>query len=156
MTCGRRVRQGCLSVLLADGSRRFLRLLLRFLEAQDQMAMEVVGMASSGAAALVTAVVRRPQVIVTDLDMPDLSGWGLLSRLRRELPEAGIIILTLLNPKIYRATALRMGADELVIKTNLESDLLPAIQRMAPRFSSGQPRREPVSPILPVIGSRLQ
>ncbi len=140
MTCGQRAGHGPLTLLLADGSPRFLHLLLRFFEAQDRMTVEVVGMASSGAGALVAAAVRRPQLIMTELDMPDLPGRELLARLRRQLPEAGIIALTRLSLATYRAVALAAGADAVIGKVTLGRELLPAIQQVASRFASGQPR----------------
>ncbi len=119
------------SLLLVDDNPTFLRILRRFLETQDRAAVRVVGTASGGAEALVMAVVQRPELIVTDLAMPDLHGLELLPMLRRLLPEAGLIALTLMRPESYQAIALAAGADAFVAKTTLESELLPAIQRVA-------------------------
>lgn len=119
------------SLLLVDDNPTFLRILRRFLETQDRTGVQVVGTAGGGAEALVMAVVRRPELIVTDLAMPDLHGLELLPLLRRLLPEAGLIALTLMRPESYEAITLAAGADAFVAKTTLESELLPAIQRVA-------------------------
>ncbi len=132
MTSSQNGKRHPLSLLLADDNPTFLRILRRFIEAQDGTSVQVMGTAAGGAEALVMAAVLRPQLVVTDLAMPDIHGLELLPRLRRLLPEAGIIALTLLSPE-YRATALAAGADEFVAKTSLDRDLLPAIQRLALR-----------------------
>ncbi len=118
------------SLLLVDDNLTFLRILRRFLETQDRAAVRVVGTAGGGAEALVMAVVQRPELIVTDLAMPDLHGLELLPLLRRLLPETGLIALTLMRPESYEATTFAAGADAFVAKTTLESELLPAIQRV--------------------------
>ena len=53
-----------------------------------------------------------------------------ISRLRNMLPGVGIIALTLLNDNAYRQAALAAGADDLVRKAEVVTDLLPAIRRV--------------------------
>jgi CheY-like chemotaxis protein len=66
-------------------------------------------------------------VILIGLDMP---GLEILPRLRNMLPDAGIIALTLLNDNAYRQAALAAGADDVVRKAELTTELLPAIRRV--------------------------
>jgi DNA-binding NarL/FixJ family response regulator len=47
------------------------------------------------------------------------------------LPDVGIVALTLLEGDAYRQAALAAGADDLVAKAELVTDLLPAIRRVA-------------------------
>ena len=54
-----------------------------------------------------------------------------ISRLRNMLPGVGIIALTLLNGNAYQQAALAAGADDLVGKAEVVTDLLPAIRRVA-------------------------
>ena len=69
----------------------------------------------------------QPWVILIGLDRP---GLETTSRLRKMLPGVGIIALSLLEGNAYRQAALAAGADDLVRKTELITDLLPAIRRM--------------------------
>jgi DNA-binding NarL/FixJ family response regulator len=73
--------------------------------------------------ALAQARDLQPQVILIGLDKP---GLETISRLRKVLPGVGIIALTLLEGKDYRQAALAAGADDLVCKAELITDLLPA------------------------------
>jgi len=118
-----------ISVLLVDDNPTFLRIAARFLQSQEGVV--VVGTASGGKESLVKAKELQPQVILLDLAMPDLPGLEAIPRLRDMLPEAGIIALTLLDTKGYRQAALAAGADDFIPKVALNTDLLPAIRRVA-------------------------
>jgi CheY-like chemotaxis protein len=118
-----------ISVLLVDDNPTFLRVAARFLQAHE--GVNVVGTANGGQEALAKAQDLRPQVILLDLAMPDLPGLQAIPRLRELLPQTGIIALTLLDTSGYRQAALSAGADDFIPKAALNTDLLPAIQRVA-------------------------
>jgi len=126
-----------ISVLLVDDHEAFLRVATEFLQRHDDLT--VVGVARGGEEALTQAQDLRPRVILVDLNMPGLCGLETIHRLRAMLPEAGIIALTLLDPKVFRQAALAAGADDFVPKANLSTELLPAIRRVA---QTGQPQQE--------------
>jgi DNA-binding NarL/FixJ family response regulator len=118
-------------VLLVDDHEAFLRVATEFLKRHNELnKLAVVGVARGGEEALTLAQDLRPQVILIDLNMPGLNGLETIPRLRAMLPEAGIIALTLLDPKVYRQAALAAGADDFVPKGNLSTDLLPAIRQV--------------------------
>ncbi len=112
-------------VLVVDDSEAFLRVATEFLQRQHELT--VVGAICGGEEALAQAQDLQPQVIVIGLDMP---GLETIPRLRKVLPSVGIIALTLLNDKAYRQAALAAGADDLVSKAALTTELLPAIRRV--------------------------
>jgi DNA-binding NarL/FixJ family response regulator len=127
-------------VLLVDDHEPFLRIATEFLQRHHELV--VVGTAREGKEALAQAQALSPQVILLDLNMPGLNGLETIPRLRVMLPQAGIIALTLLDPRTYRQAALAAGADDFVAKANLTTDLLPAIRRVAKIV---QPRQEPTT-----------
>ena len=118
-------------LMLVDDSATFLNLLTRFLQQEGAEDIEVVGTAMRGSEAIVKASVLHPEIVVLDLNMPDLSGIEALPFIRQLLPDSAIIALSLLDAPTYRQTTLDAGADAFVSKTNLEKDLLPAIRRLA-------------------------
>ena len=120
-----------ISVLIADDNPTFLRIVTRFLEEQSRKTVSVVATARGGEEALAQAEALRPQVVLIDLNMPGLSGLEAIPRLRRALPDAGIIAVTLLDTDGYRQAALAAGADDFVSKMTLNAELLPAIRRVA-------------------------
>ena len=122
-----------LSVLLVDDNAHFLRILDRFLSDHSEGALRVVGAVEGGRDAVAEAERLQPDVILVDLKMPDVPGLQLLPQLRRTLPDAILVALTLMDADEYREDALAAGAEAFVSKASLECDLLPAIQRIASR-----------------------
>jgi DNA-binding NarL/FixJ family response regulator len=122
-------------VLLVDDHEAFLRVATEFLQRHDELT--VVGVARGGEEALAQAQDLQPGIVLIDLNMPGLGGLETIPRLRAMLPKAGIIALTLLDPKAYRQAALAAGADDFVRKANLSTELLPAIRRVA---KTGRPK----------------
>jgi DNA-binding NarL/FixJ family response regulator len=125
-----------LSVLLVDDNPHFLRILDRFLAVHGDGDVRVVGSVVGGRDAVAHAAWLRPDVILVDLTMPDVPGLQLLPQLRRTLPDAILIALSLRDPDEYQEDTLAAGADAFVSKASLECDLLPAIQRLAARASA--------------------
>ena len=128
-------------VLVVDDNEAFLRVATDFLQRHDELI--VVGAICGGEEALAQAQDLGPQVILIGLDTP---GLETISRLRNILPGVGIITLTLLKDNAYRQAALAAGADDLVRKAELTTDLLPAIRRVV---QADRPRQRP-----PVVSSQ--
>ena len=120
-----------LSVLLVDDNPHFLRVLDGFLSAHGDGDVRVVGSVVGGRGAVTQAERLQPDVILVDLKMPDVSGFELLPQLRRTLPDAILIALSLRDPDDCREDTLAAGADTFVSKASLECDLIPTIQRLA-------------------------
>ena len=112
-------------VLLVDDNEAFRRAATDFLQRQHELT--VVGAIGGGEEALAQAQELQPQVILVGLDT---LGLGIIARLRKALPRVGIIAQSLLNGGIYRQAVLAAGADDLVRKAELSTDLLPAIRRV--------------------------
>ena len=118
-----------ISVLLVDDNPAFLRIATRFLQKHDDTV--VIGTADGGEEALALAQDLQPDIVLIDLAMPGLSGLEAIPRLRAVLPAAGIIALTVLNTNSYLQASLEAGANDFVAKAILNTDLLPAIRRVA-------------------------
>ena len=119
------------TVLLVDDNRTFLRILIRFLSEHGEGALRVVGAVVGGRDAVAQAQRLKPQVILVDLAMPDISGLALIPRLREAMPDSIIIALTLMDVDSFSQATLAAGADAFVSKTSLERELLPTIKRLA-------------------------
>ncbi len=118
-----------ISVLLVDDNPKFLRFATRFLEAHNDIV--VVGTATRCDEAIAQAEDLRPQVMLLDLAVPDLtSSLEAIPRLRKMLPEMGIIAVTMFDTGGYRQAALKAGADDFIPKRTIDTDLLPAIWRV--------------------------
>ena len=127
-----------ISVLLVDDNPVFLRNATRFLQEHDDIV--VVGAAGGGEEAMAMAQDLQPDIVVIDLAMPGLSGLVTIPLLQVVLPEVGIIALTVLDTNGYRQAALAAGANDFVPKATLDTDLLPAIRRVA---QGARPQEKP-------------
>jgi two-component system NarL family response regulator len=112
-------------VLLVDDNEPFLHVATDFLQRQHELI--VVGAICGGEEALAQVQDLQPQVILIGLDTP---GLEILPLLRNILPGVGIIALTLLEGNAYRQAVMAAGADELVRKAELTTELLPAVRRV--------------------------
>jgi len=113
-------------VLLADDHavlRSGLRLLLTSTNEYD-----VVGEASSGTETLSLAEQLQPDLILLDLSMPALGGLDALPALRKLVPSARILILTMHDDPQYLRQALKHGASGYVLKKAADTELLSAMQ----------------------------
>ena len=120
-----------ISVLLVDDNAAFLRILTRFFQEHYQNEVMVLATAGGGAEGLDRARELRPDIVLLDLRMPGLCGLETIPLLRSMLPDVGIIVLTLWDANGYREAALAAGADDLLSKFVLNTDLLAAIRRVA-------------------------
>jgi two-component system response regulator NreC len=113
-------------VLLADDHavlRSGLRLLLT-----SQNEFEVIGEASSGSETLTLAEQLQPDLILLDLSMPALGGLDALPVLRKLVPSARILILTMHDDPQYLRQALKHGASGYVLKKAADAELLSAMR----------------------------
>ena len=89
---------------------------------------EVIGMVGNGKALVETARRLQPDVIITDISMPILSGIEAAKQLKESGSRAKVVFLTVhSDPDIVRA-CLNMGACGYVVKPRMDSDLLPAVR----------------------------
>lgn len=112
-------------ILIADDHgvlRAGLRALLR-----AEPDLKVVGEAADGNAVLRLAHELRPDIVLLDVSMPGLGGIETTTRLRRLLPEARILILTIHEDEGLLREAIRAGAAGYIIKRAAESELINAI-----------------------------
>ena len=116
-------------ILLADDHnimRRGLRLLL-----ERQAGFEVVAEAADGREAAERAEATRPDVVVLDIAMPNMSGIEAAQRIRAVLPQAAIVILSMHSDESYVLRALKAGAKGYLLKDSAESDLIEAIKAVS-------------------------
>jgi DNA-binding NarL/FixJ family response regulator len=113
-------------LLLAD-DHAVLRTGLRFLlDAQPDF--QVVGEASDGREALALAASLKPDLILLDLNMPGLGGLEALPILRKTMPSARVLILTMHDDEGYLRQALRNGASGYVLKKAADAELISAVR----------------------------
>jgi LmbE family N-acetylglucosaminyl deacetylase/CheY-like chemotaxis protein len=103
----------------------------------------VVQLATDGASAITAVGAFRPDVVVTDIQMPGLSGLDLLGAIRAETPWLPVVIMTAHVSVDYAVSALRAQADEFLTKPLDSARLVEVVTRLA---EEGRARRDAATP----------
>jgi len=97
----------------------------------DAPEVSVVGEAADGASLLAAVAEHRPDVVVTDLDMPGMGGAEATARLRSSYPDLAVLVLTLHEDDESLFAALRAGARGYLLKGADRAELVRAILSVA-------------------------
>jgi DNA-binding NarL/FixJ family response regulator len=93
--------------------------------------VDVVAEATTGSEAIREAVLHRPDVVVMDLQMPDLNGIEATRELRRVVPSAAVLVLTMFDDDDSVFSAMRAGALGYVLKGAEQQEIARAIAAVA-------------------------
>lgn len=93
-----------------------------------------------GAIALSVMETAEPDIVLTDMHMPNLNGLELVEAIRRDYESVPVILMTADGSESLAATALRKGAASYIPKTHLQDELLPTLESVAERLEQRQSR----------------
>jgi two-component system, NarL family, response regulator LiaR len=116
-------------VLLVDDHAVVREGLRTFLELQPDI--EIVGEAGDGAAAVAAAAAKKPDVVLMDLVMPVMDGVEATRRIRADLPDVRVIVLTSFAGEDKVFPALRAGAAGYLLKDVKPTELADTIRAVA-------------------------
>jgi two-component system chemotaxis response regulator CheB len=146
-------------VLVVDDSVVIRRLVTEILESEP--CIEVVGAAAHGRIALAKLARVRPDIVILDLEMPEMDGLETLAELRKVSPQLPVIMFSSFTERGAEATldALALGASDYLAKPqkfgkrspSLErtrEEMLTKIRALCPDISGSAPR-DPVSTSVP-------
>jgi pilus assembly protein CpaE len=111
------------------------------LETRDHLAkllgfesdVEVVGAASSGAEAIAQATKLLPDVILMDINMPDMDGITATERLSSQVPTAGVVMMSVQGEADYLRRSMLAGAREFLVKPFSSDELTASIRQVYSR-----------------------
>ncbi len=111
-------------VLIADDHPAMLDEVRRSLNGD----FAIVGTVGNGRDAVDSVLSLKPDVLVTDISMPELDGLQVASALRNAASRTKVVFLTCHADQDYVEAALSVGAHGYFTKPRLSTDLVPAIQ----------------------------
>ena len=117
------------TVLLVDDHhvvRRGIRALL-----ENEAGILVVGEAGTGVEAARLAQQLRPNVLIIDLMLADMSGIEVIRQLRKRAPATSAVVLSMYGNDCYVVEALQAGAKAYVLKDSPPEELMRAVREAA-------------------------
>jgi DNA-binding NarL/FixJ family response regulator len=117
-------------VVVADDSRTALRAVCAYLDFEGQF--EIVGTANDGLTVLHQAESLCPDLVLTDLSMPRMTGLEAAMQLRKSVPEVRILIFTELTGELLREECLQVGVDGFVEKSQMPEKLMEEVRKLFP------------------------
>lgn len=115
-------------VLLCDDHAMFRQGLRSILEIEQSL--RVIGEAATGREAVRYALETRPDVVLMDIQMPELDGVAATKEILAEDGDAKVIILTMYRQDHYVFEAIKAGARGYLLKDADANDLIDAIRRV--------------------------
>lgn len=126
-----------ISVLIADDHPLIRQGLKQILELEEDII--VIAQACNGGEAVQFARQYRPDVILMDINMPDISGLQAIKEIKGENLDSRIIVLTIHEDREYLFKTLQMGAEGYVLKDAEPAVLVEAIRNVKSGQSYIQP-----------------
>ena len=100
---------------------------------------ETVGLAATGVDVLQMVAIHDPDIVLLDLEMPDMDGLEVLERLRSEYPQVKSIVFTAFDTDERIVGAVKAGAKGYLLKGVPSQDLFEAIRTVSAGGSLLQP-----------------
>ena len=95
--------------------------------------IEVVGAAASGREALEMAAAMTPDVVLMDINMPDMDGIATTERLATEVPTAAVVMMSVQGEADYLRRSMLAGAREFLVKPFSSDELTASIRQVYTR-----------------------
>lgn len=115
-------------IVIAEDQSMVLGALAALLETENDM--QVIGQAREGKEALQLTLQLKPDLLLTDIEMPEMTGLEVAAELKRQGSSARVIILTTFARPGYLRRAMQAGATGYLLKDSPAAALADAVRRV--------------------------
>lgn len=115
----------CINVIIADDHMMVRQGLQQLLELDGEI--KVIGQASEGKACLSIMNEVKPDIVLLDINMPNINGLETLKIIKKENPSQKVLMLTIHNEIEYLLKAMELGANGYILKDSEYATLRKAI-----------------------------
>ncbi|MBC5648814.1 response regulator transcription factor [Christensenella tenuis] len=126
-----------MKVFIADDEIFVIELLLHLID-WKALGLEVVGTAKDGVTALEQIKKSNPDIVITDIRMPGLSGLDLIKEIQAFNPAAAFVIISGHNNFEYAQTAIRFGVKDYILKPINQKDLTDILTNLTAELKKRQ------------------
>lgn len=116
--------------------------------------IEVVGMARTGREAIQLSQQAKPDVIVMDINMPDMDGITATQEIKKKAPYIQVVILSVQSDPSYMRKAMLAGARDFLTKPPMIDELTDAVRRAGVLSQEERKKSAQAFPTMPADGSR--
>lgn len=118
-------------ILIIEDHDDFRAMVKSYLEKQD-LSMEVFE-APTGESGVVKALREKPEIILMDIRLPNMSGIDAAGRIKKYLPGCKIIILTMFETEAFRSIFKSQDIEAYIGKSELYEKLVPLLKEILVR-----------------------
>lgn len=121
-------------IMIVDDSRTSRRILREILERNGHT---IVGEATNGEEGYLKYKELKPEIVTMDITMPVMDGVESLSLIKKENPEAKVLMITAAGQREKMLDSVKRGAEEFVVKPFNEAEILWALERLHEASENG-------------------
>ncbi len=144
--------QDKIKVLIVDDIAETRENIRRMLQFDNNI--EVVGTARTGKEAIQLSQQAKPDVIVMDINMPDMDGITATQEIKKKAAYIQVVILSVQSDPSYMRKAMLAGARDFLTKPPMIDELTDAIRRAGVLAQDERKKSEQVFPVMPVDGHK--
>lgn len=115
------------NIMIVDDSRTSRRMLREILERNGHT---VIGEAANGEEGYLKYKELKPDVVTMDITMPVMDGMESLSLIKRDDPDAVVLMITAAGQKEKMLESIKRGANEFIMKPFNEAEIAAALERI--------------------------
>jgi two-component system chemotaxis response regulator CheY len=108
----------------SDFSRSIIRKML------TEEGIDIVGEASSAASALVLIKEKNPNIVITDIVMPEISGIELTEKINQDFNDVSVIVISSLSQEHVVLEAIAAGASDFIAKPIQKQQLIDSMEKI--------------------------
>ena len=124
---------GELSIVVVDDSDFSRNLIITMLQ---EAQYKVVGEANSAEAAIQVIVSKKPNVVITDVVMPEISGIELTEKITKNYEGVAVIVISSLSQEHIVLDAIGAGASDFIPKPIQKQQLIDSLEKISSNFKN--------------------
>ena len=124
----------------AADDEAYLRTALKKLMNWEKMGCELIRVVNNGKELLQCVEEEHPDIVITDIRMPEIDGLEVCRQLYEKYPETQTIILSAYTDFEYARTAIRYDVADYVLKLSVLEELPPAVEKVTQKLQKQKKR----------------